>query len=63
MNENFKKAKRIIIGQTKLMKEDNFDLDFINDFNSNTIKSLSEKFNFSEEEISKLKEIYKNLLL
>lgn len=57
MNENFEKAKRIIIGQTKLMKEDNFDLDFINDFNSNTIKSLSKKFNFSEEEISKLKEL------
>jgi len=63
MNENFEKAKRIIEGQTKLMKEDNFDLGFINDFNSNTIKSLSKKFNFSEEEISKLKEIYKNLLL
>lgn len=57
MNENFEKAKRIIEGQKKLMKEDHFDLDFINDFNSNTIKSLSEKFNFSEEEISKLKEI------
>lgn len=57
MNENFEKAKRIIIGQTKLMKDDGFDNEFINDFNSNTIKSLSEKFNFSEEEISKLKEL------
>lgn len=57
MNENFEKAKRIIICQTKLMKDDGFDNEFINDFNSNTIKSLSEKFNFSEEEISKLKEL------
>lgn len=54
MNENFEKAKRIIEGQTKLMLEDNFDLDFINDFNARTIKTLSEKFNFTEEEISKL---------
>ena len=57
MNENFEKAKRILIGQTKLMKDNGFDNEFINDFNSNTIKSLSEKFNFSEEEISKLKEL------
>lgn len=57
MSDNFEKAKRIIIGQTKLMKDDGFDNDFINDFNSNTIKSLSEKLNFSEEEISKLKEL------
>lgn len=57
MNENFEKAKRIIEGQTKLMKDNGFDNEFINDFNSNTIKSLSEKFNFSEEEISKLKEL------
>lgn len=57
MSDNFEKAKRIIIGQTKLMKDDGFDNEFINDFNSNTIKSLYEKFNFSEEEISKLKEL------
>ena len=57
MNENFEKAKRILIGQKKLMKDNGFDNEFINDFNSNTIKSLSDKFNFSEEEISKLKEL------
>lgn len=57
MNENFEKAKRIIEGQTKLMLEDKIDKEFIKDFNLMTIKKLSEKFNLTEEEITKLKEI------
>lgn len=57
MNENFEKAKRIIEGQTKLMLGDKIDAEFIKDFNLMTIKKLSEKFNLTEEEITKLKEI------
>lgn len=59
MKSNFEKAKDIIISQTKLMKDNGFDNEFINDFNSNTLKLLDEKFNFNKEEISKLKELLK----
>ena len=57
MNENFEKAKNIIIGQTEIMQKDGFDENFIKQFNEETINSLSEKFNFNEEEITKLKEL------
>ncbi len=57
MNENFEKAKRIIEGQTEIMKKDGLDENFIKQFNEETVKSLSEKFNFNEEEITKLKEL------
>ncbi len=57
MNENFEKAKNIIIGQTEIMKKDGLDENFIKQFNEETIKSLSEKFNFNEEEIIELKKL------
>ena len=57
MNENFEKAKRIIEGQKKLMKEDDLNIEFINKFNDDTIKKLAKEFKLTEEEISKLKEI------
>ncbi len=57
MKTNFEKAKNIIIGQTEIMKKDELDENFIKQFNEETIKSLSEKFKFNEEEITKLKEL------
>lgn len=57
MKTNFEKAKNIILGQTEIMKNDGFDDAFIKSFNADTIKALSKKFNFTEEEISKLREL------
>ena len=58
MKTNFEKAKRIIEGQTKLMLEDKIDAEFIKDFNSMTIKKLSDKLNLTTEEITKLKALW-----
>lgn len=57
MKTNFEKAKNIILGQTEIMKNDGVDDAFIESFNADTIKALNKKFNFTEEEITKLKEL------
>lgn len=57
MKTNFEKAKNIIVGQTIIMQKDGFDAEFIKQFNEETINSLNKKFNFTEEEITKLKEL------
>lgn len=57
MKTNFEKAKNIIVGQTEIMKNDGVDENFIKQFNEETINSLNKKFNLTEEEITKLKEL------
>ena len=49
--------KNVIIGQTNLMRKDNFSEDAIRDFNENTIRLMKKKYSLSDGQVKELEQL------